>query len=82
MKSCLSIKPLVWIGTISYGLYLWHYPIYSVFHGRGMTFKGILAGTVLSVAIASLSYYGLERPILRLKEGLARETLTSSEATG
>jgi peptidoglycan/LPS O-acetylase OafA/YrhL len=82
VKSCLSIKPLVWIGTISYGLYLWHYPIYSVLHGRGMTFKGILAGTVLSVAIASLSYYGLERPILRLKERLAREALTSSGATG
>jgi len=53
-----------------------------VLHGRGMTFKGILAGTVLSFAIAILSYYGLERPILRLKEGLARETLTSSESTG
>jgi len=76
MQSCLSIKPLVWVGTISYGLYLWHYPIYSVFQTLGMTFKGILAGTVLSFAVAVLSYYGVERPLLRLKEGLARERLT------
>jgi peptidoglycan/LPS O-acetylase OafA/YrhL len=78
MRSCLSFRPLVWIGTISYGLYLWHFPIYSLFHSLGMTFKGMIAGTVVSVAIAALSYYAIERPVLKLKNRLASETLVAS----
>ena len=23
----LSWRPLVWMGTVSYGAYLWHYPV-------------------------------------------------------
>jgi hypothetical protein len=26
----LSIRPLLWIGTRSYGLYLFHWPIYQI----------------------------------------------------
>ncbi|MGQ0834961.1 MAG: acyltransferase family protein [Gammaproteobacteria bacterium] len=68
LKWFLSLRPLVWVGTISYGLYLWHYPIYSLLHGHGLTHKGIIAGTIATFVIASVSYYGLEKPLLRLKD--------------
>jgi peptidoglycan/LPS O-acetylase OafA/YrhL len=67
-KSFLSFRPLVWVGTLSYGLYLWHFPIYSLAHYYGMTHRGIMVGTAATFAIAATSYYAMERPILRLKD--------------
>jgi peptidoglycan/LPS O-acetylase OafA/YrhL len=67
-KTFFSLRPLVWVGTISYGLYLWHYPIYVLLKGYGMTHKGIVFGTVLTFSIAAVSYYAMEKPILRFKD--------------
>jgi peptidoglycan/LPS O-acetylase OafA/YrhL len=66
----LRLPPLVWTGRLSYGLYLWHYPIFTFVAGwlPGLTPLGSMAlkicGTFLS---ATLSYYFLERPCLNLK---------------
>lgn len=56
----------VWIGLISYPLYLWHWPLLSF--SRMMFFKGLsdafLVGIVLlSVLLAWLTYRLIERPI-------------------
>lgn len=57
---------LVGIGKISYGLYLWHYLIFSVIHWLDIAeLMVLLVGTPLSIALALLSYYGVERPFLR-----------------
>lgn len=64
----LGLKPLVFIGTISYGLYLWHYPVLLVllqWEVRGYTLLAYCG--IISLMIASASYYGLEKPLLRLK---------------
>jgi peptidoglycan/LPS O-acetylase OafA/YrhL len=60
--------------VISYGIYLWHLPLITqtfTWTGwtTGMVPFWLLAITVLgiSVAFASASYFGLERPVLRLK---------------
>lgn len=73
----LSIPPLVWVGRISYSLYLWHVPILTalgvIVTGRlaagGLTRQ--LLGIVLSFAAATVSYYVVERPFLRLKRRLS-----------
>jgi peptidoglycan/LPS O-acetylase OafA/YrhL len=72
IKQILSIKLLVWIGSISYGLYLWHYPIGIAMRLWG--FRGIeilTIGSCLTFLVASASYYLLERPFLKLKNRLA-----------
>lgn len=64
----LAVQPLPAIGRISYGLYLFHYPIalylYRPTDRTPATF-GLELG--LTFAIATASYLLIERPALRLK---------------
>jgi peptidoglycan/LPS O-acetylase OafA/YrhL len=61
----LSMRPLVFVGVISYSLYLWHWPLfvlakYVVFRDlTGLERVGLLA---LSFAIAALSWRFVEGP--------------------
>jgi peptidoglycan/LPS O-acetylase OafA/YrhL len=62
----LSLGPLRWIGRISYGLYLWHWPVYlTLTHARtGLDGFSLLALRIgVSVAFAAASFYAIERPI-------------------
>lgn len=52
-----GLRPLRYLGLISYGLYLWHYPLIPLFGWR--------LGLPLAVAIAVLSWRYLEQPLLR-----------------
>jgi peptidoglycan/LPS O-acetylase OafA/YrhL len=66
----LANKTLVWIGTISYGLYLWHNLIFILVREKITESPlGILVlGSIVSFICAALSYYLLEKPCLKLKE--------------
>jgi len=63
----LAIAPLVWIGSISYGIYLWHFPVF-VFLDAGRTgTRGPALFTlrvVATVALAAASFYLVERPVI------------------
>src|SRR6476660_334801 len=62
----LSLAPLRWVGRISYGLYLWHWPVYlTLTHTRtGLDgFALLVARLAVSFALATLSYYAVEKPI-------------------
>lgn len=64
----LSLPPLVAIGTISYSLYLWHWPLMAIYRsGRGYELTPAeIAGLILaSLLLAILSYLVVERPFLR-----------------
>lgn len=66
----LSFGPLRFIGLISYGLYLWHWPIFLVVnHNRtGLTGGGLFAiRFVATVVVAGLSWYLVEIPIRQMK---------------
>ncbi len=64
----LSVVPLRWVGRISYGLYLWHWPVFlTLTHTRtGLDGSALLFTRIgVSFAFATLSYYALEQPIRR-----------------
>ncbi len=63
--SLLSLKPFVWVGLISYSLYLWHWPMLVLLrlnHGAPPTYMQILATVTASFCIAAFSYRFVERP--------------------
>ena len=78
----LSVQPLVYIGLISYPLYLWHWPLivllkYYVL--RDTTLIERFAVIVVSVALAALTYRYVERPF-RAKDVWSRRRLFGASA--
>jgi peptidoglycan/LPS O-acetylase OafA/YrhL len=69
----------LYFGTISYGVYLWHVIVRdrivstSWFHDIGPNFWVLLGATlVMSVIVATASYYLVEKPLLRFKDPRSR----------
>ena len=69
-RGLLSSRPLIYLGRISYGLYVFHSPVLvgSTLCDWAPWFVRLPAAFGLTVAIAALSYRLLEQPFLRLKE--------------
>jgi peptidoglycan/LPS O-acetylase OafA/YrhL len=72
----LGASPLRWLGTISYGLFLLHLPFLQWLSDRGLTqweswlhpyLLWSIVGLAGSIALATVSWYAVERPALRLK---------------
>ncbi|WP_121866668.1 acyltransferase family protein [Glutamicibacter nicotianae] len=64
----LSLRPLVWVGQRSYGIYLWNVPLIGLLWFLGDSPAALAAKLVACFAIPGLSYALLERPCLRLKD--------------
>jgi peptidoglycan/LPS O-acetylase OafA/YrhL len=60
----LSTSPLRWVGTISFSLYLWHWPVLALYryaYGEPTPFMGIALLAVIGT-LSLLSYYLVELP--------------------
>jgi peptidoglycan/LPS O-acetylase OafA/YrhL len=72
LVSLFSLRPLVALGRVSYGVYLWHFPlilmIYPQVASRGVASFVVILG--LAFTLASISYVLVETPFLRVKRGL------------
>jgi len=67
----LSWPPLVAIGRISYGLYLWHWPLFLICRPEALGISPLAATFVRLAATfgaATLSWVLIERPFLRWKQ--------------
>ena len=68
LDNVLSIRPLTALGLISYGLYLWHWPIFLFLNEKRTGLQGwplFVVQVAASLAVAWLSYGFLEQPIRR-----------------
>jgi peptidoglycan/LPS O-acetylase OafA/YrhL len=71
----LSLKPVRWVGRISYGLYLWHVPLFAVLTPSLLGLSRNATGVVrlaVTFAVAAASFYLLEQPFLRVKRRFER----------
>jgi len=63
----LNVRPVVWLGKISYSLYLWQQLFVYGEHAKPWYF------VLFAVGLASASYYLVEQPMLRIREKRAEE---------
>ena len=64
----LATPPLHFIGTISYGIYLWHWPVIVYLNGSRTGLSALpldLLRIAVTLAVSIASYYLVERPIRR-----------------
>lgn len=66
LRSALGFRPLAWIGRLSYGLYLFHWPIIvwlvpSRVHLSGLPLNGLRLA--LTFTVATFCFYLIEAPI-------------------
>ena len=68
ISRALSARPLVALGVVSYGVYLWHWPIVVVLDEARTGLDGVALGAarvVATLVVATASYLIVERPVRR-----------------
>lgn len=81
----LEAAPLRWLGTTSYGIYLWSWPIMQMVSEKHTPLRGwalFAVQAALTLAAASVSWYLVERPILNgaLRPATAKQALAIAMA--
>ena len=62
----LALQPLVFLGTISYGIYLWHWPVFLVLNGERTGWSGwslFAVRCAVTLGLATLSWWVIEQPV-------------------
>ena len=85
LRRVLCLRPLVWLGTISYGLYIFHWPIFVVVtsSSTGLGSAPLLVLRLgLTLAAATLSSALFEQPIRRWQTPGRTAVRVGAAATG
>lgn len=81
----LNARPIVYIGTISYTIYLSHHVILLVIAKHWPQLSWIwltLAGAILTLAVAEPMRRWVDRPCARLRQRLRRKTMAGNSVSG
>jgi peptidoglycan/LPS O-acetylase OafA/YrhL len=73
----LANRPAVFIGLISYSLYLWHWPLLAFvryFHGTVSTMHALAAG-IATLVLSVLSYRFVEQPARLIRASATRQVV-------
>jgi peptidoglycan/LPS O-acetylase OafA/YrhL len=70
VQMMLSLPPLVWVGKVSYSLYLWHWPVLTYinsagWHAQGLPQIPLILQFVLMLILAWMSWLFIEQPFRR-----------------
>lgn len=65
----LTNPVLMWLGVISYGIALWHVVIMADLglDGNASFLQTFLIGSLITIPLAAISYYLVERPLMKFK---------------
>ncbi|HXD57566.1 MAG TPA: acyltransferase [Thermoleophilaceae bacterium] len=74
VRKLLANRALLWVGLVSYGVYLWHRAMITKLHDAGVhnSLALFVLALAATLAVAAVSWYGLERYALRLGRRLSR----------
>jgi peptidoglycan/LPS O-acetylase OafA/YrhL len=75
--------PLVGLGTISYGVYLWHLPLLLALRSANVLplhlIPALAVVLAVTVTVATASWFGLERPVIRWASRVTRRPSERAE---
>jgi peptidoglycan/LPS O-acetylase OafA/YrhL len=76
IRRLLADRRLQWVGLVSYSLFIWHLPVMIKLARAGLIGSlgkvgFAVAGLTVSLAVAAVSFYIVERPAIRLGRRLA-----------
>ncbi|WP_303749501.1 acyltransferase family protein [Stenotrophomonas pigmentata] len=78
----LSAAPMVYIGKLSYGIYLWHFPI-AVWLRPQIGWEGTFAWSLgLSIGAAAVTYHFIDLPLQRWRHRNRTAAYRASEERG
>jgi peptidoglycan/LPS O-acetylase OafA/YrhL len=84
LRGIAGSRPAVYLGVISYGIFLYHGTAFKIASDLGVPVYGFqlgaLVGFAVTIAMASLSWHLIERPALSLKRLVGRRTEPTAPA--